>query len=97
MDLQRELRLALESGEVAVGFREALKAVRAGKAKLLIVASNHSDEAKRLLGEASDIPVYRFKGSNMDLGALCGRRHPVSILAVKKPGASAILSLAKGE
>jgi len=97
MDLQRELRLALESGEVAVGLRETVKAVRAGKAKLLIVSSNHPGEVESLLQETSGIPVYRFKGSNMDLGALCGRRHPISILAVKKPGRSEILSLAKGE
>ncbi|MEM2122083.1 MAG: 50S ribosomal protein L30e [Candidatus Bathyarchaeia archaeon] len=96
MDLQRELRLALESGEVSVGFREALKAVRTGKAKLLIVSMNHSDEVKGLLGDASEIPVYRFKGSNIDLGALCGKRHPISILAVKKPGTSDILSLVGG-
>lgn len=97
MNLQRQLRLALESGEVAIGFKESMKAIRAGKAKLLIVASNHPRMVRKLLEEASDVPIYRFKDSNVDLGVLCGRRHPISILAIKKPGESEILNLAKGE
>lgn len=96
MNLQRQLRLALESGEVAIGFRESMKAVRAGKAKLLIVASNHPKAVEELLKESSGIPIYRFKDNNVELGVLCGRRHPISILTIKKPGESEILSLAKG-
>ncbi len=99
MDLQRQLRLAIDTGDVAVGFKESMKSVKTGKAKLLILASNSTKEFEKLSKEAkaSKVLIYRFRDSNIDLGVACGRRHPVSVLAVKKLGDSEILDLIKGE
>jgi large subunit ribosomal protein L30e len=99
MDLQRHLRLALETGDVTLGFKETLKIIRAGKTKLLVVASNPSKEVENLAKEAKDkgVYIYNFNNSSIDLGTICGRRHPVSILAIIKQGDSEILNLIKGD
>ena len=40
MDINKSLRLAIDSGEVHVGSKQACKSVESGKAKLVIIASN---------------------------------------------------------
>ena len=48
MDINKSLRLAIDSGEVHVGSKQACKAVEAGKAKLVIIASNCPDDAAEM-------------------------------------------------
>jgi len=91
--------LAKETGDVTLGFKEIFKIVRTGKPKLILVASNPSKEVKKLSDEAkvSGVNIYQLKHNSVDLGIACGRRYPVSIIAIMKPGESEILDLIKGE
>ena len=99
MDLQRQLRIAIETGDVTIGLKESMKAVKTGKTKLIITASNLSDEGNELIKEAQikNIPVFNSKWDNIDLGLVCRRKHPVLLLAVRKPGDSEILDLSKSK
>ena len=88
MDINRMLRSAISTGEVRFGLKEAQRAVKAKKAKLLIVANDcpaNEIKAKNL---------YKFKGNNMELGAVCGKPFSISVLSVLDAGSSEILSAA---
>lgn len=92
------VRLAVESGKVEFGARTGLAAGLLGKAKLLIIASNTPSEVKTKVtgyAKASQIPVLEFEGSSIELGSVCGKPFPVSVLSVYEEGASNILELAK--
>ncbi len=92
MDLNKSLRLAIDTGKVSVGANESTKAIASGSAKLVILSSNCPDEtvAKAKDGET---PVYSFNGNNSVLGAACGKPFPVSIIAILDGGKSDILNL----
>ncbi len=91
--------MAEETGNVILGFKEVFRIMRTGKPKLILVASNPSNEIKNLSDEAkiNGINIYHLKHNSIDLGTACGRRYPVSIVAIMKPGESEILDLIKGE
>ncbi len=72
MDLNKSLRLAIETGKVCMGSSEAQKAISAGSAKLVILSSNCPKDSAKMARE-SDAPVHSFKGNNAVLGAACGR------------------------
>lgn len=91
IDLGHALRTAMATGEVRLGLAEAREALRAGKAKLVIVASNCPDASLR---ETSKAKVLAFEGTNVELGALCGKPFSVAALVVIKAGESGILSAA---
>ena len=40
MDLNKSLRLAIDTGKVSVGSKQSCKAINSGSAKLIILASN---------------------------------------------------------
>jgi large subunit ribosomal protein L30e len=96
MNVEKEIRTAVDTGEVIMGERETLKAVKAKGVKLVICASNCKKDLKNELEKHANIgavPVYKFDGSSLELGAVCGRPHLVSMLGVVSSGDSDILKL----
>lgn len=88
VDLSAALRTAVDTGRVVLGAREARKAVDRGDARLVIIARNCPDEFLRSQSEA---PLREFPGTNVELGAACGKPFSVSAAAVLNPGKSGIL------
>lgn len=87
-DLSGSLRSAIQTGEVVLGRRETEKAVRAKRAKLIIMAQNGPDG---FLRDQKEVPVREFRGSNAELGAACAKPFSISVLAIVNPGKSKIL------
>ncbi len=99
MDLVREIQTAVRTGKVVMGYRESLKAIANGRAKLVLIASNAPSEVRRDVArycKISETPLLEFPGTSWDLGAACGKPFMVSVLAIVDPGESGILELAKG-
>ncbi|AEC51047.1 50S ribosomal protein L30e [Pyrococcus sp. NA2] len=98
MDLAFELRKALETGKVVLGSNETIRLAKTGGAKLIIVAKNAPKEIKDDIyyyAKLSNIPVYEFEGTSVELGTLLGKPFVVASLAIVDPGESRILALAK--
>lgn len=92
------IRLAVESGKTEFGIRSGLFAFLAGKAKLFVVAENTPQEYLKKVQELankSKIPVIFFPGTTMELGAVCGKPFPVSVLSIYNEGHSNIMDYAK--
>ncbi len=95
--LERELRNLIKTGKYYLGAKTTLKAVRLGKAKLVIVAENTPPELRERLeyyAKLSNIPVIVYKGTSVDLGLAIGKPFRVSMIAVIDEGQSRILDLA---
>ena len=90
IDVSRALRVAADTGEVRFGLRQVRRAAKAKAAKLVVLASNCPEDAVRNLG---DVRLFRFSGTNVDLGAACGMPFSVAAIAVITPGESNILSV----
>ncbi len=100
MDVNKQIRMAVKTGKVEFGTKNALAHVNAAKARLVILANNAAaTERENILygAEQSEIPIYIFQGSSLDLGALCEKPFPVSALIVKEAGDSEVLKLAENK
>ncbi len=98
MDIGFQLRRAMETGDVKVGFRSVEKSLLNGRSKLVIIAEKVPERMKlriEYLAKIANVPVYVYKGGSLDLGELIGRPHFVSVISVDDPGDSSILELAK--
>eukprot|EP00915_Cephaloidophora_sp_WS-2016_P001222 GHVH01001700.1.p1 GENE.GHVH01001700.1~~GHVH01001700.1.p1 ORF type:complete len:108 (+),score=20.17 GHVH01001700.1:51-374(+) len=89
-----QLGLVMKSGSVKLGFRETIRAVRDGNAKLVLLSNNcpalRCSELE-YLAMLSKIGVHRFVGSNTELGTAVGRMHRVSCIAITDLGNSDIV------
>lgn len=97
VDVNKQIQIAVRTGKVSFGIKEALDAARSSKAKLLIMASNCPEPHRQDIlqyAKQSSVPVYTYPGSSVDLGGACLKPFVVAILTVKEPGDSEILKLA---
>jgi large subunit ribosomal protein L30e len=98
INVERAIRDAVDTGEVMMGERETLRGLKNGECKLVIVASNcppNIREDVEYLARISNTPVFEYKGSSVELGAVCGRPHVVAVLCVKEAGDSDIFELGR--
>lgn len=90
IDIARALKTASVTGKVRFGLAETRKSVRSGEAKLVVVSSNCPSREEFLSGGSTK--AMEFPGTNVELGAACGKPYAISVLAVVSPGDSNILS-----
>ena len=94
-DLSNDIRLAVDSGKVAFGIKEATATIADSSAKAVVVASVNKDGRVHdvmHMAKISEIKVLLFKGNPADLGVVCGKPYSVSALSVVNPGSSNILN-----
>ena len=93
-DLANDIRLAVDSGETALGINKVIDSIKGNTAKLIIAASINKTEALQdvmHLAKISDLSVITFEGNSLELGAICGKPFSVSTLSIIEPGNSSIL------
>lgn len=96
MNIERAIRKVVDTGEVILGAKESIASVMDKKARLVLVAENCPKDLKDDLdhyANISNIYVYNFPGSSMEMGAVCGKPYVVSMLSVIEVGDSDILEL----
>lgn len=94
-NVNAKLGLVIKSGKYSLGYKSTIKALRAGKAKLVIIAGNTPVLRKSELeyyAMLSKTQVYYFQGGNNELGTVCGKLFRVGTLAILDVGDSDILS-----
>ena len=91
MDMNRALRQVVQTGEVHFGVRQAKRALKDRTAQLLIVPENIPQDTLTELRDVSKVPMFRFSGTNFELGTVCGKPFSVSALTVIEAGDSDIM------
>jgi len=94
MDLNKQLKILVKTGKVDFGSRRTLEVARAGRAKLVILASNCPAYLRERISESARISGVRmidYPGTSIDLAVACERLHAVAAMAVREQGDSEIL------
>jgi len=92
--INSRLALVIKSGKYNLGYRETIKQLRQGKAKLVLLANNTPQlrrseiEYYAMLAKTG---VHHYNGSNIELGTACGKYFRVGCLTVTDPGDSDII------
>ncbi len=98
IDINKAIAATVKTGKVLFGANNAMKSVKIGRAKLILLAANcpkHIREDIEYYSKLSAVPVIIYNGTSIDLGAACGKPFIVSTLTVRDPGDSDILKLTK--
>ncbi len=93
-DLASNIRLAVDSGKVALGVNKVMDSIKHDDAKLIIVATKNKQEILQdiqHLSKISSTKIRMYEGNSMELGAVCGKPFSVSVLSIIKEGNSKIL------
>jgi large subunit ribosomal protein L30e len=98
IDTNKAIATTIRTGKVLFGADNAVRNVRIGKAKLIIVAANCPQKIRgdiEYYCRLSDVPIVIYNGTSIDLGSVCRKPFMVSALTIREPGDSEILKLAE--
>ncbi|CAF0749091.1 unnamed protein product [Rotaria sordida] len=98
--INQRLQLVMKSGKYVLGYRQTLKALRNGQAKLILVSVNTPQIRKSEIeyyAMLAKTGVHHYSGNNIELGTACGKYFRVGILAITDPGDSDIIRTVPGE
>ena len=94
MDVDRGIRVAVDTGDVTLGSEKSIQSLKLGKGQLAVVAENAPKdiiEDVEYYANLSEIPFIVYDGSSVDLSSVCGKPFTVATLIVNDPGDSTIL------
>ncbi|MCC7552922.1 MAG: 50S ribosomal protein L30e [Methanobacteriaceae archaeon] len=96
MDVDRGIRVAVDTGDVTLGSEKSIQSLKLGKGELVIVADNSPEEIVedvKYYSELSEITFYTYEGTSVELGSVCGKPFTVATLVINDPGDSTILEI----
>ena len=94
IDLARQLKNAISSGNLLFGQRQTMSACNSSDARMVIIAANcPTDYIEDLRSRHPDVPMHQVELVNRELGAACGKPFAVSVLSVIDAGDSDLLTL----
>ena len=94
MDVDRGIRVAVDTGDVTLGSEKSIQSLKLGKGQLVVVAQNAPKdiiEDVEYYAKLSEIPYHIYDGTSVELGSVCGKPFTVATLIVNDPGDSTIL------
>ena len=96
IDIGKAISTAVKTGKVSFGAGSAIQNAKTGKAKIIVIAANCPRSLREDIeyySNLSNVPFITFRGSALDLAAVCGKPFSVSALSIREPGDSEILKL----
>jgi large subunit ribosomal protein L30e len=92
--INSKIQLVMKSGKTALGYKTTIKALRSGKAKMVLIASNTPPLRKsevEYYAMLAKCNVHHYAGNNSELGTACGKFYRVSMVSITDAGDSDIL------
>ena len=87
MSLVEQIQSAVKENNVVIGYRKSLEYLKNSSPRLVVIAENIQGDRKREIDSdagLSGITVETFEGSSKELGVICGKPFPISVLVIKK-------------
>ncbi len=86
IDLTKTIQEKVRLNQVILGYNEVIKAIKLKNPELIVIANNVPKEKKESIehnAKIAKINVKEFDSDSVNLGLICGKPFPVSVLAIK--------------
>eukprot|EP00834_Sanchytrium_tribonematis_P002071 NODE_57_length_28844_cov_0.352687.p26 type:complete len:110 gc:universal NODE_57_length_28844_cov_0.352687:24751-24422(-) len=94
-NINSKLALVMKSGKYSLGYKQALKTLRQGKALMILLASNTPPLRKSEIeyyAMLAKSQVFYYSGTNVELGTACGKYFRVGTVTITDAGDSDIVA-----
>jgi len=87
MDLEKTIKENLKEDKVIIGFKSVIKILKKGSPQMIVLANNIPEENKKMIihnAQISNVEIKEYQNDNINLGLVCGKPFPISVLAIKR-------------
>ena len=81
-----DVQAAVKEGKIIIGYKKSLEFIRTDSPKLMVMASNIPDRERKQVehdAKLSGAKIEVFEGSSKELGVICGKPFPITMLVIK--------------
>merc|ERR1712124_37519 len=92
--IDAKIKLVVKSGKFTLGYKSAIKSLRSGNSKLILISNNCHPIRKSELEYYAMLcktGVHHYSGNNLDLGTACGKKFRVCSMSINDPADSEII------
>lgn len=96
--MNKAISTVVKTGKVSFGAKTALQNAKTGKAKMIVLATNCPKNIKEQVeyyGKISKVPIMTYKGTSIDLAAICNKLFIISAISIRETGDSEILKISE--
>jgi len=87
MELEKLIKERLKENKIIIGFNIVIKSLKSSHPDLIVYANNIPEDKKKTIehnAQISKVEIKEYPGDGVNLGLLCGKPFPVSVLAIKR-------------
>ena len=87
MDLAKLIKTKVKENKIILGYRTVIKFIKNGRPELIVFANNIPEEKRRMIehnAKIAKIEIKEYPNDGVNLGLVCGKPFPVSVLAIKR-------------
>ena len=87
MDITKLIKERVKQDKILLGYKTVLKSLKTGHPELIIYAKNLPEGKKNIVkhnAKISKVEIKEYPNDAVNLGLVCGKPFPVSILAIKR-------------
>ncbi len=84
--LEKKIKKAIKEKKATLGYRKSLKLIKLGKVKEIIMSKNIPESWKKEIeynAKLNKIKINVFDGTSKELGVVCGKPFPVTVITIK--------------
>ena len=87
MELTKLIKEGIKKKKVIIGYNRVVKSMKMNRPKLIVLAKNTPEDKAKIIkhnAKIAKVDIKQYQKDNINLGLVCGKPFPVSILAIKE-------------
>ena len=93
INVDKALIKVIRTGSVIIGSNRTIDAAVSSDAKMVVLAANCPEDVRSKI-ESTNVPVFNYPGTSVELGPACGKPFTIAAMAIIDAGESDILAAA---
>ena len=87
MNITKLIKTKMKENKVILGYRTVIKYIKNAYPELIVLANNIPEEKRRMIehnAKIGKVEIKEYPNDGVNLGLVCGKPFPVSVLAIKR-------------
>lgn len=96
VDINKEIRRAVDTGKVLFGTKECRKKILSGEGEMVIVSKNMPKNEKETIKQITTVAgkkFFEYSETGLVLGSVCGKPFVISAMLIIEAGKSKVLEV----
>ncbi len=87
MNIEKLIKERVKQDKILLGYKSVIKSLKSSRPEIIVYANNLPEDRKKIVehnAKISNVEIKEYPNDSVNLGLVCGKPFPVSVLAIKR-------------